>query len=209
MEGAGKSTQAALLTQALTSRGARVTLTREPGGGALGEAVRRLVLDPAHAGMDPLAELYLVLAARAQHVAEVLAPALARGDLVISDRFYDATTAYQGGGRGLPEPLLAAVGQPAAGGLIPDVTFLLDLAPDAGAARRAGAVPDRLETEGGAFHRRVRDSYRAVARREPERVVLVDASGDRERIHGVILAETLQRLAKLSPPAPGMIGIVP
>jgi len=176
-EACGKSTQAALLAPRLGA-----VLTREPGGTVVGERIRSLLLDPAlGAELDARAEALLMAAARAQHVAEVVAPALASGRAVVSDRFIGSSLAYQGYGRGLPQSDLAALSAFAAEELGADVVVLLDLAPTVAAARR-GAVPDRLEAAGEAFHRRVEEGFAALAAADPDHWVVVDARGSIDEV---------------------------
>jgi dTMP kinase len=195
VEGAGKSTQARLLATALTARGLDVLLTREPGGTELGLAIRELILAHHHQPV-PLAELFLVLADRAQHVAQVIRPALQAGRVVVADRYADATTAYQAAGRGIDRDLVERVIAAATGGLKPDLTFLLDL-PVAQARQRVGdrGARDRFEAEAGEFHERVRAGYRREFEREPGRIKIVDAEADPETIHRSILSQVLAALA--------------
>jgi len=197
VEGGGKSTQVALLDSRLRSAGIDLLVTREPGGSPLAESVRTLLLDPSHAGMAPLAELHLILAARAEHVAHVVRPALAAGRVVVIDRFTDATIAYQSGGRGLPEELVTRLAGPSADGLVPDLTFLLDLAPEAGFARRSPRArrSDRLEGEDLSFHHRVRSAYLRIAEAEPARFVRLDASADPGTVHNAVYAAFRERTA--------------
>ncbi len=169
-EGAGKSTQAARLA---TDLGA--VLTREPGGTEVGRRIRSIVLDPGIADLDVRAEALLLLADRAQHVAEVVRPALARGADVVTDRFAGSTLAYQGWGRGLDAGELERLSSWATDGLEPDLVVLLDVAPDV-AAGRLDHSPDRMELAGHEFHRRVADGYRALAAESPSRWVVVDGS---------------------------------
>jgi dTMP kinase len=175
----GKSSQLAIARTALEGRGLRIVATREPGGTPLAERIRTLVLAPEAELVSPAAELLLMAAARAVHVASLIEPALARGDWVLCDRFTDATYAYQGGGRGIDEALIAPVARLASGGLEPDLTLLLD-APVALALARARGRPgadDRIEAEASAFFERVRAAYLARARSAPARIRLIDASG--------------------------------
>jgi dTMP kinase len=175
-EGAGKSTLIDGLRRLLEVHGIEPLLTREPGGTALGEAVRALVLDPAHPQTCAESELLLMFASRAQLVREVLRPALVAGRWVLCDRFTDASYAYQGGGRGQPVERIAELERWAADGLVPDLTLLLDLDIDAGRARaasRGGA--DRIESEADGFFERVRATYRARAQAEPARFRVLDA----------------------------------
>src|SRR5436309_9196243 len=175
MEGCGKSTQAKLLARAL---GSDAVLTQEPGGTAIGRAIRQLLLDPANRDMSPEAEVLLFFADRAQHVAEVIRPALAAGKIVISDRYVDTSLAYQGWGRGLDLELIRSVAELATGGLRPDLTLFFDLPVEMGLARvgQRGAR-DRLESERREFHERVREGYLALAAAEPDRWVRIDARG--------------------------------
>lgn len=176
-EGGGKSTQAELLATALRREGYSVVVTHEPGGTTVGEAIRQLLLAPdALTAMSARAEVLLFTAARAQLVDEVIRPALDDGSLVLCDRFSDSTIAYQVGGRGLPEDVVTEIVQFATGGLKPDLTFLLDLDVATGLARKRGVPSDRMEMEDASFHRRVRSTYQKLARREPERIVVLDAS---------------------------------
>lgn len=176
-EACGKSTQAALLAPRLGA-----VLTREPGGTVVGEWIRTLLLHPElGAGLEARAEALLMAAARAQHVAEVLAPALAGGRHVVCDRFIGSSLAYQGFGRGLPLQELATLSAFATAGLDADLVVLLDLPPSVASARRE-AVPDRLEAAGAAFHQRVREGFAALAAGDPERWVVVDATGSVEEV---------------------------
>lgn len=177
-DGAGKSTQAKRLRAALEQANVRAVLTREPGGTRIGEDIRSVLLGPDSYAMLPVTEALLMSAARAQHVGEVVEPALARDEWVISDRYVDSTLAYQGGGRNLPMAQLLQVQAFATGGLMPDLTILLDLPVEAGLRRRLGDVGEtnRLDVESLAFHTAVRDRFLALAAAEPERWVVVDAS---------------------------------
>lgn len=182
-EASGKSTQARLLRRFLESRGWRVTLTREPGGVPLAESVRKIFLDRAFR-LSPWAELFLVNAARAEHVAHVIRPALAQGRAVLCDRFTDSTEAYQGHGRGLPLADVRAVNRLAAGGLKPQLTLLLDTPPRRGLARaKARQAPDRMESQAVAFHKKVRAGFLSLARREPRRVRLIPWREGPEEVH--------------------------
>ncbi|MCI9207637.1 dTMP kinase [Adlercreutzia caecimuris] len=188
-DGVGKSTQIRFLARFLEEHGRTVLRLREPGGTAVGEALRRVVLDPAHGTMSDRAELLIYEAARAQIVDEVIKPALSRGDIVLCDRFYDSTVAYQGAGRGLDGAFIEAANRFACDGLAPDVTLLL-AAPEATVRsrmeRRGGA--DRLEQAGEAFHRRVADGFAAVAAAEPERVRTVRSERQRVATFRAVLA---------------------
>lgn len=189
IDGSGKSTQARRLAEVLAARGQAVRRVREPGGAELPERVRALLLDPALAIADR-AELLLFSAARAQLVEEVIRPALASGETVIADRFYDSTTAYQGGGRGLADPeWLAAFHGFVTGGLAPARTYLLDVPLATAAERRAGEEDDRMEASGDAFYTRVRMAYLALAAREPGRIVVLDGTLGPDDLHALILAD--------------------
>jgi dTMP kinase len=182
-EGSGKSTQAARLARRLGA-----VLTREPGGTEIGLRIRSLVLDEAvGAVLDARAEALLMAADRAQHVAEVIRPALARGDDVVSDRFTGSTLAYQGFARGLPVDELAWVSSWATGGLEPDVVILLDV-PASVAATRMKPEADRMESAGDDFHRRVAEGYLALAAADPARWRVVDGSGAVEEVEALVAA---------------------
>ncbi|HUF51147.1 MAG TPA: dTMP kinase [Longimicrobiales bacterium] len=186
IEGSGKSTQARLLSEWLTRRGIAHVLTREPGGTQLGEEVRRALL---HGGDVPArAELLLMLAARAAFVDGIVRPALVRGEVVISDRYELSSFAYQGYGRGLPLAEVRRVNAFATGGLVPDLTIILDVSVAAGAARRAqaGADADRIERAGDAFHRDVARAYRLLSQHEPG-VVAIPGGDAQEPVHCAIV----------------------
>jgi dTMP kinase len=176
-EGAGKSTLLAGLREHIERHGITLVQTREPGGTAVGEAVRAIVLDPALHGLAAETELLLMFASRAQLVREVIEPALRAGQWVLCDRFADASYAYQGGGRGQPAERIAELERWACAGLKPDLTLLLDLPVATGRARAAGrGDADRIEVEADAFFERVRASYRERAAAEPQRFRVIDAS---------------------------------
>jgi len=197
-EGAGKSTVLAAVRELLVARDIDVVVTREPGGTPVGEAIRAVLLDPRHQGLNAETELLLMFAARAQLVREVLQPALAAGRWVLSDRFTDASYAYQGGGRGQPETRIADLEHWAAAGVTPDLTLLLDL-PVADGLKRANGrgAADRIEMENAEFFERVRATYRARAAAQPARFRVIDASqplaavlADVRRVVGAFLDET-------------------
>jgi dTMP kinase len=187
LDGSGKSTQAELLRARLESEGEDVVVTREPGGTELGERIRDLVLHGGH--VAPWAEALLYAASRAQHVAEVIGPALERGASVVCDRYVDSSVAYQGVGRGLGLDRVLELNLDAVGGLLPDRTFLLLLDPAAAPARLT-RDHDRLEREGGDFRVRVDTGYRELAARFPERIVTLDATRDpddlAEEVYGAL-----------------------
>ncbi len=185
IEGSGKTTQASRLRDSLKREGIAVCLTREPGGSTLAERIRDLLLTPGEEAVAPEAELLLFLAARAQHVARTIRPALERGEVVVCDRFTDATIAYQGGGRTLPEAFLRTLNDWATGGLTPARSYLLDVPVETGLARireRPGGLPDRFETESRAFFVTVRDRYLELSRREPERIVVLRGTDPEDAI---------------------------
>ena len=193
-EGAGKTTQQTAIQAYLQAKGIAVVLTREPGGTHLGEAIRGLVLGSEFVGMATDAELLLMFAARAEHLAKVIRPALAQGQWVVCDRFIDATYAYQGGGRGVAVERIALLEQWSLQGLVPDLTLWLDLAPEMGLARanKRGAL-DRFETEQQSFFQRVRAQYQQRAQQVPHRIQPIDAAQPIESVTRQIQA-ALDRL---------------
>jgi dTMP kinase len=186
LDGAGKSTQAVLLKRALVDRGLAVVSTREPGGTALGEVVRALLLEGTE--MDPLAEAYLFAAARAQLVRSVVRPALATGAWVVSDRFVDSSLAYQGVARGLGIDAVWRLNEVAVADCVPDAALVLDLPAEEATVRRQRG-DDRIEAEGLDLQRAVAEGYRELAARFPDRVRLVDASGGMEATHRRLMEE--------------------
>lgn len=206
IEGCGKSTQIRKLAAALTKQGGKVTLTREPGGCDIADKIRAILLDSANAAMVPLAELLLYAAARAQHISEVILPALANGDIVLCDRYIDATIAYQGHGRRLDLEMIKSLNRLAAANCRPDITVLLDCPVNTGleralariealgAAANSTAREERFERESLDFHERVRSGYLALATSEPERFCVIDASGSVEDIFTAIESRLKGRL---------------
>ncbi len=214
-EGSGKTTQANLLAERLRATGQTVRVTREPGGTPLADVLRAVLLHPDEtlaalrtAGLVsgnapaepllPLTEAFVLSAGRAQHV-EAIRRWLAAGDIVLSDRYADATRAYQGSGRGYDLPTLIELERMATGGLHPDLTLLLDLPPEEGLRRRHGAAPEdinRLDRESVTFHQRVREGYRALAAAEPDRWVVLDASQPPEALAERIWDVVSERLAR-------------
>lgn len=196
VEGAGKSTHVRLLAERLRAAGRAVVETREPGGTPAGTAIRRLLLGADAVPLEPLAELHLYCADRAQHVAAVIRPALAAGQIVVCDRFSDSTLAYQGHARGLDLPTVRTLDALARDGLAPDVTILLDCPPDEGLRRAQGRNhgTDRFESAPLAFHERVRAGFLALAAEEPSRFCIVDVMQPKDAVAGAIAREVERRL---------------
>ena len=191
IDGAGKSTHIEALAQRLRATGATVVCTREPGGTALAEQLRELVL---HTPMDPLTEALLVFAARRDHLQQLIVPALARGETVLCDRFSDATFAYQGAGRGFDLAVLSQLENWVQGAIAPDLTLWFDVAPDLAAQRRSAArAPDRFEQQDKHFFERVRQGYQARMQAAPQRFARVDAGGDRANVWQQIVELMEQR----------------
>jgi len=184
-EGAGKSTQERLLADALLQRGHVVVRTREPGGTPAGEAMRHVVLSPEFDGLDARAEALLFAAARGEHVARVIRPALERGDVVICDRYLDSSVAYQGHGRELGPQRIRDLSLWATHDLLPDLTVLLDIDPRIGLSRVSD--PDRLEAEPLGYHERVRDAFLVIAAHEPDRYLVLEAARPVDEIAAAIL----------------------
>ncbi|MBM4117071.1 dTMP kinase [bacterium] len=200
-EGSGKSTLLGQIREFLDSAGYEVLVTREPGGPPIAEAVRGILLDPGNQAMDPLTELFLYLASRRQNLVERIRPHLTAGGVVISDRFADASVAYQGGGRELGLARVVRLNQEAIEGCQPQLTFFLDLDPARGLARGPGVTAadgsrgDRIERESLAFHERVRAAYRELAAREPERILVLDAAQPPATVAAAALTALRNRLA--------------
>jgi dTMP kinase len=186
VDGSGKSTQAAMLADALEARGARVVRTREPGGTAVGERVREILLSGAPGELELSAEALLFAAARAELVRRVIAPAVDAGSWVVCDRFLDSSLAYQGAARGLGVETVLQVNRLAVDGRLPDRSLVIDV-PVALASSRRCATPDRIEAEGDGFLGRVADGYRDLAGMVPDRVRLVDGTGTRDEVHARVL----------------------
>ena len=189
IEGSGKSTQIALLANYLSARGIRNVLTREPGGTLIGDQVRKILLDPANRSLDPTAELLLYAASRAQHLREIILPALANGMTVLCDRFSDATLAYQGYGRRLDIEMIRSLDRIVTTGMHPDLTILFDIEATMGIERARGRnnslgleAEARFENEELVFHDRVRQGYLKLVAQEPDRIRIVDASGTSEAV---------------------------
>ncbi len=193
-EGSGKSVQAKALYRKLSQLAVPVLLTHEPGGTPFGKRLGRWLKWTKETDISPLTELMLFNAARAQSVAEVVKPALKNGKVVISDRYADSTTVYQGYGRELDLAMVKATNKAATQGLMPNLTILLDMPVEGGLARKKGEKPDRFEQETIAFHRRVREGYLELARSEPERWLVIDANQPKETIAAVIWQRVWQLL---------------
>ncbi|MCG8472048.1 MAG: dTMP kinase [Desulfobacterales bacterium] len=202
IEGSGKSTQMRRIAHHLNGRGLACTLTREPGDTPIGKKIRAVLLDPANKELVPMAELFLYAADRAQHLGERVIPALRRGEVVVCDRFFDATTAYQGYARGLDLSIITKIHGMVLEGLRPDLTLLLDLPVDVGLARARGALASgdrcesesRFEEEALAFHERVRSGYLSLAKAEPERFCIVDATSTPDEVTQAIIGAIDARL---------------
>jgi dTMP kinase len=206
VEGCGKTTQIRLLAEALKKRGKSVVLTREPGGCPISDKIRHILLDAENSAMTPLAELLLYAAARAQHIAEVIAPALDSGAIVLCDRFTDATVAYQGHGRALDLRLIEQLNSMVASECRPDMTILLDCPVETGLKRAMDRIErnsakdaaslreERFEKESIEFHKRVREGYLALAGRERDRFVVVDGSGGITDTAATLLRAVADRL---------------
>jgi dTMP kinase len=192
IEGCGKTTQARLLSGGLSAAGYEVVLTREPGGTVIGDRIRDILLDLRHGGMTDFTEILLYNAARVQHLAELVMPSLARGKVVITDRYTDSTIAYQGHGRGIDLSVVMGIDGLATKSFSPHLTVLLDLAVEGGLGRnREACKVDRLELEHPDFHQRVRDGFLQIARAEPWRVEVIDASQSvaavKEQVWGAVM----------------------
>ena len=195
IEGSGKTTQIKHIAEFLRKKGHDCVMTREPGGTIIGERIRALLLDPGSKNMDPVTELLLYTADRAQHINALVNPALAAGKTVLCDRYFDATLAYQGYARGVDMELIHRLHQLVLEGLMPDITLLLDLLPEVGlsrawkqinsGARSAGET--RFEKETLLFHEKVRAGYLALARKDPGRYRVVDASGNEDQVRSEII----------------------
>ncbi|MDP5226680.1 MULTISPECIES: dTMP kinase [Arthrobacter] len=204
-DGAGKSTQSRLLAEALRSRGITVVQTREPGGTEIGEKLRSLVLDHGQGEIDARTEALMYAAARAAHVEQLIRPALARGEAVITDRYIDSSIAYQGIGRGLGIGEIRDLNVWATNALWPHFTVILDVDPAAGRARRAPGGEDRLESEPDSFHAQVRQAFLDTAATAPERHLVIDGLQDVDTIAALILARVDEVLSEhAGSPSPGM-----
>ncbi len=203
IEGCGKTTQMKLLSERLTEKGYQVVVTREPGGCPIAFKIREILLDAANSGMVPLAELFLYAAARAQHVAEVIKPALDAGNIVLCDRFTDATVAYQGFGRQLDLELIEELNSLATGRIQPQLTVLIDCPVEIGLSRAisridatTGAREERFELESIQFHQRVRTGYLQLAAANPDRFIVIDGNRGIKDVEAAITNGVLARLAE-------------
>ena len=196
IEGCGKTTQSLLLARWLKGRGHQVIVTREPGGTPIAEKIRRVLLDPGNHRMAPLSELLLLEASRAQHLAQVIVPALKAGKTVICDRFADSSTAYQGYGRGMDLEMINRLNQIAVGGCWPRLTLVFDLPVEQGFARacKRKRSLDRMERQQKAFHQKVRRGFLAIAQAEPDRVKVLDGSFPPDVIQAAVRQLVLSRL---------------
>lgn len=186
VDGAGKSTQLQLLLEYLEEKGVPYVFTREPGGTPIAEKIRKVLLDPANAGMSVITEALLFAASRAEHVSQVIRPALQAGKVVICDRYVDSSFVYQAFAGGLPPEFVAQINEMATGALKPHRTIVLDLPAEVAAARRAATGADRIEQKDLGYHEQVRQGYLDLARAEPRRVKMVDASGSVGEVQAAI-----------------------
>jgi dTMP kinase len=199
IEGSGKTTLIKRLVDTLSYMGADIRITREPGGSVLGTSIRKILLTPESDGLSDTAELMLFAADRAQHITEVIVPALNHNMIVLCDRFSDATTAYQGYARGIPLPVIEAVDTAARQGIEPDLTVLLDLPVEVGLPRalsrneEGGAEEARIDNEDMAFHQRVRTGYLAISDKEKHRFLVLDATNEPARLEQQVISELKKR----------------
>jgi len=193
-DGSGKTTQARRLAEYLQARGLPILLTREPGGTEISEQIRQVILSTRNQAMRNEAEVLLFSAARAQIVAELIRPALAAGKIVVCDRYSDSTLAYQGYGLGLDLDALRAITQFATGGLVPDLTFYIDVPAEVGLTRRQRGKTNRLDQKDVEYHTRVRNGYLELAKAEPRRWVVIDGTASVEEVQGQIRARMMSEL---------------
>ena len=193
IDGVGKSTQAQLLVEYFTEKGCNVVHTFEPGGTKLGQSIRRMLLDPENQQLAPVTEILLYAADRAQHVAEVIQPALAQGKVVVCERYIDSSVAYQGYGLGLSVDMIAAVNKLATDGLEPNLTICLDAEPETALARVGG---DRIEKRALSYYERVRAGFLSIAAQNPQRVIVVSAEGLETEVAQRVQRSVVGRLAQ-------------
>ena len=197
-DGSGKGTQLEKLRDTLDRYGFEVVMTREPGGTPIGEKIREILLDRENAGMTDETEALLYAASRAQHVREVIRPAVKAGKVVLCDRFVDSSAAYQGGGRQMGIEKILQINAPAVDGTLPDLTVYLDIDHRTAMARRCAATePARMEMEAESFHARVEEGYHELIRRDPKRFAVVNAEGDRDSIAAEVAGKVLAKLLEM------------
>lgn len=201
VEGCGKTTQIRMLAERLIALSFRTTLTREPGGCSIADKIRAILLDADNSNMSPLTELLMYAASRAQHVSEVIIPALNAGNVVLCDRFFDATLAYQSFGRGIDRGVIDILNRYACQGVAPDLTILIDCDPTVGLIRArmrieasSGPREERFELEEPEFHRRVREGYQQLAMEEPHRFIVIEGNSAVEEISKLIAVKVLARI---------------
>src|SRR5215510_13891391 len=198
IDGCGKSTQGEMLAGKLKQRGFEIVVTREPGGTVIGEGVRKLLVSDASVHIAPTTELLLYVAARAQHVAELIRPAVKAGRMVISDRYTDSTVAFQGYGRGLDLDVIERLNRFATGGLKPDLTIVFDLDPNTARSRSGsrpvGGLLGAFDEQHADFHARMRAGYLRMAQNEPSRIRVVDASGSADETHAQVMSVVLKKI---------------
>ena len=190
-DGGGKTTQIQMLAEYLRDRGWETVVSREPGGTGIGISIRNILLDPSFSGIVNRTELLLFLADRAQHVEELIVPALKDGKIVLCDRFVDSTVAYQVGGRGFSDEIISQLNQFATAGLSPDITFLLDVEYDIGIKRATRVYADRLEKEHEEFHKKIRKKYLEIAKQEPKRIHIIDTTKNHVEIVQKLIRQKL------------------
>ena len=195
-DGVGKSTQLRLCSQYLADKGHDVIVTREPGGCKISEQIRAIILDKENGAMSAECEALLYAAARAQHMREVILPAIREGKTIICDRFYDSSIAYQGFGRMLGKELVRDINKPALLGCLPDLTILLSLPPDKAFERKHGEKDDRIETSGDDFFRRVYEGFIQAAEAEPDRICLIEADGEKDETFAKVCSAIDKLLSK-------------
>ena len=199
IDGSGKTTQINLLEEKLSQQGISTLILREPGGTKLSEKIREILLDRENINLSPSAESLLFVASRTQLIAEKIKPSLERNQFVICDRYSDSTVAYQGYGRGLNVEYLEELNKFATDSIQPDITIILDVDPEKAAIRMASDVPDRLESTGTHFFLRVREGYYEIARRYPQRCVIIDGSQSESEVFELVLKEVNNKLLKEMP----------
>lgn len=207
IDGCGKSTQREMLAEKLKSRGFEIVVTREPGGTVIGEGIRQLLVSDASVHIAPTTELLLYVAARAQHVAELIRPSVDAGRIVISDRYTDSTVAFQGYGRGLDLDVIESLNRFATTGLKPDLTIVFDLDPNTARSRSVsrpvGGLLGAFDEQHADFHERMRAGYLKMAKNDPSRIRVVDASGSADETHGQVMSVVLEKIEEFAQKAEG------